>query len=425
MTRAISADIGDPAARADSREGSDRPPRLLVATGFVILSLSFMINAMDRQVFFPLLPSIRQEYGISLPTGGLIATGFTLGMALAGLPAGYLVDRFTRKTVLLGSIVLYSLGTLATPLASGLPDMAAYRILSGFGEGMQAAALFAAIGAYFSHRRSLALGGVAAAFGLGVLLGPVIGVQFAQDHHNWRAPFVLFGCCGLAVAVLAAFLVSPRMTERTGHPAPGGRYDAVPDSVLNRNSIALAAGSVVGGLVVYGFLGLYPTYLISALHYTTGQAALATSFAGFGSMLSLAAGWLGDRVNQRTILMASYLALAVTGVAMYQTHLTPGWQCALAFLMGAFGIGSVYPNLNSAMQRSARPEQVGRATGLFISSYYVASAFSGLLFAALADSFGWRQAGLWQITLLSLVGVAALAFVQPSRFVNAPAGARH
>jgi predicted MFS family arabinose efflux permease len=129
MTHAVTTGTGDVPARTEVDLAQDRLPRPVVATGFVILALSYMINAMDRQVFFPLLPEIRQEYGFNLPEGGLLATGFTLGMALAGLPAGYLVDRFTRKTVLVLSIVVYSLGTLATPLASGWADMATYRVV--------------------------------------------------------------------------------------------------------------------------------------------------------------------------------------------------------------------------------------------------------------------------------------------------------
>src|SRR4029453_4153513 len=114
-------------------------------------------------------------------------------MAVAGIPAGYLVDRFSRKTVLIVSIVVYSLGTMATPLATSWGDMALSRIISGLGEGMQAAALFAAVGAFFHHRRGLAMGTLGFAFGLGVILGPLVGVRFATTFGPWRGPFILFG----------------------------------------------------------------------------------------------------------------------------------------------------------------------------------------------------------------------------------------
>ena len=424
MSRLMPADVGTlPAPRTEAAPA--RASRAVVTAGFVILALSYMVNAMDRQVFFPLLPNIRTEYGFSLPAGGFLATGFTLGMAVAGVPAGFLLARRSRKQVLIASIVVYSLGTLATPLAVGYTDMMAYRIVSGLGEGMQAAALFAAVGTYFFHRRGLALGGIGAAFGLGTILGPLVGVHLATAAHSWRAPLVLFGSCGLVIAMTAVFAVSSRMTESIADPVIGAAtYDHVPASPYNRNTIALAISAVLGGLAMYGFLGLYPTYLITQLHYGSGQAALAASCVGFGGLTAVVSGWLGDRVDQRGLLILTYLGLAATSLLVYQTHVGPETQYLYAFLMGAFGIGSLYPNLSSAMQRAVQPEHVGAAAGLFISSYYVAAGLSGLLFGALADRIGWSTAGLWQVTVLSVLAAVTLLGVRTSRFITAPAGAR-
>ncbi|MEV4454142.1 MFS transporter, partial [Streptomyces mirabilis] len=99
MTHAAQVDTS--AVPAGDMQESSRAPisRLMIGVGFLLVVLSYMVNAMDRQVFPPLLPNIRAEYGFSLEQGGLLATNFTLGMALAGLPAGYLLDRFRRKTV--------------------------------------------------------------------------------------------------------------------------------------------------------------------------------------------------------------------------------------------------------------------------------------------------------------------------------------
>lgn len=117
--------------------------------------------------------------------------------------------------------------------------------------------------------------------------------------------------------------------------------------------------------------------------------------------------------------------LSVLGILIYQVQGTLVWQCVFAFLMGVFGTGFVFPNSNSAMQRAVRPHQVGRGAGLFITSYYVTAAFSGLLFAASVAGFGWRLAGLWQVTALPLVAVLALAFVRTAQFNNAVGQASH
>jgi MFS family permease len=156
MINAALADVGKVPTHDKAELRQALVPKLVVATGFLVMAISFMVNAMDRQVFAPLLPTIRTEYGFTLPAGGLLATGFTLGMAFAGLPTGYLVDRFSRKTVLVVSIVIYSLGTLATPLASGWVDMSAYRILSGFGAVSPSAASPLPSGSGSSSARSSA-----------------------------------------------------------------------------------------------------------------------------------------------------------------------------------------------------------------------------------------------------------------------------
>lgn len=420
MTHAAQVDTSTVPA-GETRESSPAPiSRLMIGVGFLLVVLSYMVNAMDRQVFPPLLPNIRAEFGFSLEQGGLLATNFTLGMALAGLPAGYLLDRFRRKTVLLVSIVIYSLGTMATPLATGFADMTLYRVVSGFGEGMQSAAIFAALGAFFAHRRGLAFGIIGMGYSVGVFIAPLIGVRLMSLHGTWHSPFYLFGAAGLLIAAACLFLVKTGLTEHSAEKIVSTRtYEHMPASAYNRNTIALAVHSVISGVAIYGFLGLYPTYLITSLHYTAEQAALAMSLLGFGGMSAVLGGWLGDRVNQRNLLIGSMLAVSAISVCIYETQAGVGLQCVFAFLMGAFGLGFVYPNTNSAMQRSVHPGQIGRASGLFVTSYYGTAAFSGLLFAALVDSFGWSRAGLLQVTVLPLLGVLALLFVRPARFNNA------
>lgn len=394
---------GDPARR--------RPA--LAWIGLALLALSFLLNAMDRQVFYPFLPDISREYGFSLAQGGLLATGFTLGMAIAGIPAGYVVDKYSRKAVLMLSIMVYSIGTVATPFAAGFGDMAIYRLISGLGEGMQAAALYAAVGAYFFLHRSLAFGAIGIGFGIGVFLGPLVGNQLADAFGTWRAPFVVFGCIGLLMVFMIKVLVSKDVTERvagTGGIAPS-TYEHLPLSAYNRNSMALAVCAGLGGLTFYGFLGLYPTYLKTVLGFTTGQAALATSMIGLGAATSLISGWFNDRFNPKIVLIVTYAGVAVSALFVFHGPGTPTWHYTFAFILAIFASGSLHSNVNSTLQRCVRPEKVGRAGGLFISSYYATAAISGFVMALLVGQFGWTGAAFIQYTIVPTIAVGVLCLL--------------
>jgi len=391
--------------------------RTATTWGLALLGLSYLVNAMDRQVFYPLLPEISGTYGFSLSQGGLLATGFTLGVAAAGLPAGHLVDRLPRKRLLVASMGIYSIGTILTPLAAGFADLAVYRLLSGLGEGMQAAALYAAFGAAFQRRRSLAFGTLGVAFALGVLIGPLIGAGLDGAFGSWRAPFYFFGALGVLVAVLILTTVHRGLTDAGPATVSGGPQDLanLPTSPYNRNTLLLAVAAIGGGLAFYGFLGLYPTYLRTVLHFSAGQTALATSLIGAGAAMALPTGWLCDRMNPRTLLLITYAGVAVSAWVLFNGPATPLWHYVFAFVLAGFLAGSMFTNVNSTMSRSVRPAQAGRAAGLFVATYYGAAAVSGFVFAQLVSSLGWHGAALWQLTVLPAVVLAPLWFLDSSR----------
>ena len=97
--------------------------RGLAIAMFMVLLASYVVNAMDRQLFPLLVPEVRRQYSFSLAEVGLLSTVFTFGMAVAGFPTGYLLARFSRKMVLQAGIVLFSACTALTVIASGFPDM--------------------------------------------------------------------------------------------------------------------------------------------------------------------------------------------------------------------------------------------------------------------------------------------------------------
>lgn len=391
----------------------------LALTILIVLAASYVVNAMDRQVFPVLLVNINKYYGFSLTQGGFLATVFTLGIGLGGIPAGYLLDRFSRKSIIVSGIVVYSIFTLLTAFAFNFWSMATYRALSGVGEAMQNAALFSAVGAYFYRRRALALGTLNFAYGLGGFFGPLFGAQMLVSTGTWKTPFYVYGLIGLAFVVLI-FVVAPKaFTERVDmvQPQTSGtpQNASFPDRLYNRNVIIGIVTAAIVGLSMYGYLGLYPTFLRAHLHFTAGQAGFASSMFGIGALVGIPAGYLGDRLNQKWVIIASLIGGMVVGYILFNTATTPVMQNVFSFLEGAFGSGFLFVNIYSLMQRSVHPRIIGRASGVFVASFYLPAALAGYLFALLVGKFGWGGAGIVQLVLAPVIGIIAMLFLDYTR----------
>src|ERR1700736_2956255 len=128
-----------PANPASGQAGT----RAAAISMYCVLLASYAINAADRQLFPLLAHDVRLQYGFSLADTGLLSTIFTLGLAMAGLPTGYLLARFPRKTVLLLGIGIFSTGTALTVLSVGFSDMLVYLAATGIGEAMQLTVMIA------------------------------------------------------------------------------------------------------------------------------------------------------------------------------------------------------------------------------------------------------------------------------------------
>lgn len=410
------------------KDGSARLTKSVALVSFVVVALSYVINAMDRQVFPVLLPQIRSSLGYSLAEGGLLATIFTLGIGVAGVPTGFLLDRLSRKSVMLLGIAVYSIFTILTAVGSGFGDMFAYRALTGVGEAMQNAALFSAVGAYFFANRAMAIGGLNFAYGLGGFLGPLLGAGFSVSAGSWRAPFYIFGGLGIVFVIAIGVFISKRFTEKVEGAAEEQRhvsFDHVPERLLNRNVVLLGITAAVVGLAMYGFIGLYPTFLQTSLHFSLPAAGTAASMFGLGAMVGLPAGYLSDKINQRYVLIGALLAGSVVGYLIFNGPTGAGAQDVLAFCEGAVASGFCFVGIYAGLQRSVRPHMIGRASGIFITCFYIPSSIAGYVFTALVGKNNWGGAGLWQLTILPLVGVVAMLFVDTRRFSNSPAPLKH
>jgi len=374
---------------------------------FGVLVGSYVINAMDRQLFPLVAPDVRREYGFSLAAVGLLSTVFTLGMAVAGLPTGVLLARFSRRIVLQTGIALFSAGTALTVVSRGFTDMLLYRTATGVGEAMQLTVLLAIAANYFSAHRGAAVGSVNFAFAIGAIVGPVLGGRLLGAYGSWHVPMLVFGGLGFAAMGLIALAVDASSTERDEttavHVDEGGAA-----TLVNRNTILLTAMSLLGGLVIYGYLGLYPTFLREGLGYPPTTAGSVMSLYGLGALMSIVGGWIGDRGSPRLVLSATFMIAAILGYVLFNGSASYYWQAAFSFAWGVVVSGVIYVNLAGYHVKAVRRHLAGRASGVFVTSLYVSAAVAGYVMGWIANSAGWGAAGAIQISLCS-IGAAALA----------------
>ena len=397
-------------------EGSPRPSAVttLGLLGVAILLGSYVVNAMDRQLFPLILPEVRREYGFDLPQAGLMSTVFTLGMALAGLPTGYLMSRYARKSVTQIGTFIFSAATVVTVLAVGFTDMLFYRALTGVGEAMQLTALLAILSSFFSRYRGAGVGAVNFTFGVGAILNPILAGAILSAYGTWRAPMIVFGILGFVLMALVTVFVrrsvsEVKLAEGTSVAAViGGAH-----TLRNRNTVLLVILSCIAGLAAYGFLGMYPTYLREQLNFTPAETGRVMSIFGLGALASIAGGFLGDRFPMRPVLVVSLLAQALVGWLLFNGPASFMAQAIFAFAWGVVAAGTIYVNMAAYHVKAVSGELAGRASGIFVTSFYTAASVAGYTIGWMADEFSWTLAGSVQLSFICIVGAVLALGLKP------------
>jgi MFS transporter, DHA1 family, inner membrane transport protein len=382
--------------------------RAVAIAMYCVLLASYSVNAADRQLFPLLAHDVRLQYGFSLSDTGLLSTIFTLGLAIAGLPTGFLLSRFSRKTVLLLGIGIFSAGTALTVLSTGFSDMLFYLAATGIGEAMQLTVMIAIAANYFVGYRAAAIGSMNVFFGIGAFSGPILGSILLATYQSWRIPMIAFGLFGCVMIVLIALTVRPWFSETRRAADAKADLRGAP-SLLNRNTIILTLLSVIGGLILFGFTGLYPTFLREGLQYSPRQTGIVVSFYGAGALISIAGGWLGDRFSPRIVLSGAFFCMAALGYLCFHGSGAMVPQAILTGFYGAIGSGVIYVNLAGYHVKAVRSGQSSRASGMFVTSFYTSAAGAGYLMGELTKHANWAIAAEIQISLLAAIA-AILAF---------------
>jgi MFS family permease len=275
-----------------------------------------ILSYTDRQVLSLLVDPLKADLGISdVQVSLLLGTAFALIYGVAGVPLGWLADRVSRRNLIAGGLIVWSLATLACGFARTFGEIFAGRLFVGLGEAALAPAAMALISDYFPPQRrgaavGLFLSGIAVGVGASIFIGGAVlnlvetgllSRSLLGHVAAWRLVLLLVGGPGL-VWVLAIFAIrEPPRRAADQAPAPA----ATPQSPSRLNPWLLAApvyGVVALASLVDNAVGAWaPSLLIRTFAMAPGQVGLELGLVlaiGYGGGVFVG-GLLADRAGAR------------------------------------------------------------------------------------------------------------------------------
>ncbi len=269
-----------------------------------LLSLSFFFNQADRQIFNVVLPSIRDDLGLSDAKMGLIASLFILVYALMVPVGGLLGDRIKKKYVIVFSLLFWSAATLMTGLSYALIQLIILRsVATGGGESFYAPSANALICEYHDNTRSTALSIHQAASYLGVVASGYLTGLIA-DHFGWRMAFYMFGGFGIILAGLLYFRVKDNSVyENTGKQTEEKiKISGLLKMFFKKPTAILLTLAFAGMIFVnVSFLTWMPTFLHEKFNFNLARAGFDATFYHFlAAFIGVMAGaTIADRLAQK------------------------------------------------------------------------------------------------------------------------------
>jgi MFS family permease len=172
-----------------------------------------LLNYLDRFVLSAVLPRIETEFNLSHGAAGFLGTLFLLGYFLTSPIFGALADRGKRTGLIALGVVIWSLATLASGLATGMLSLAIARAAVGVGEASYATIAPTLIDDLAPEgKKGTWLAIFYAASPIGAALGYVTG-GLVEKTFGWRAAFYFAGGPGLILAIACLFLTDPTRKE--------------------------------------------------------------------------------------------------------------------------------------------------------------------------------------------------------------------
>jgi len=416
----------------------------LIALCFIVVAL----DGMDIALMGFIAPTLKASWGVTNHQLGAVISAALIGLALGAMVAGPLADRYGRRVMILLSVLFFGLWTLATAMAQNIEQMMVFRFLTGLGLGAAMPNVGTLVAEYApERRRSFIITVVFCGFTFGAASGG-FAASWLLPRYDWHSVMFMGGVLPLLVLPFllrglpesVRFLISRRapatrihaVLERMlpGAVTPGCDFHRSEPPAAQHSAVAtvLSRRYLFGSTMLWGgyFMGLFLVYLIGSwlpslintLGMSVTEAAIVTAmYQAGGTVGSLFAGWLMDRINANLALAIIYFCGGIAIVALGFSPAQVGLMSGIAFCSG-FCFNGANTGMN-ALSASYYPTHA-RATG---SSWMHGVGRVGAIISAFAGaellSLGWSFSQIFLLLAIPAV-LTSVMLVLKCRFSNPP-----
>ena len=373
----------------------------------LILGMLIAVGPLAIDMYLPALPAMADTLLVSVERIEISVSVYLFGTAAGQLFGGPLSDRFGRKPVATGGLILFALASLGIAASESLGALLGFRALQALGGGATVVIAAASVRDFYTGREAARL---LTTIGLVMLIAPLaapaLGATVLHVVH-WQAIFVVLALYGLfMIGVLNIGLPS---ATRSGPRPPGGIIAAYGRVMKNRQAMAFILANAMGFATMFVFI-TDSAFLYMA--YFEASSALFPVLFGANIVVMIALNRLNIlllRYYESPVIMRAGLLLQLFGAgAFFLLVVTDLLTLARAIPLIMLAVGSVALIIPNALASflSLFDRDAGAATGLNGALQFTLAGLGGALVTLLHTSSAFPMA----LTMLTCSALACTFF---------------
>lgn len=373
-----------------------------------------LILVLGNSMLIPILPKMKAVLDVSQFKISLIISVFSIAAAMSIPILGYLSDRFSRKAIIIPSLILYGSGGLLAGVAAVFFSntylwIIIGRILQGIGAAGTAPIAMALTGDLFKGgEQSRVLGLVEASNGFGKVISPIIGSLLAM--LIWYAAFFAFPIFCLVSILLTIFFINEQKSDQ---PPPSlGKYVKGLLSVFKTEGRWLFAAYFTGATCLFTLFGIlfYISDILEKDYQIDGLlkgAILAIPLLFMTTTSYITGSKIGKRMKlmKKLIIIGLLLMTLSFSSLIFFKKLIPFFAI---LVVSSIGTGLTLPCINSFITGAVPSDRRGFVTSLYGSVRFLGVAIGPPAFTALMD---WSRTGMFLSTASLTLLVCLLCIV--------------